>query len=142
MGYQLDRSDPVPDFVCSGLRGQFAAEAVTVGPTKEGGAVVPPPPLGTSEAEWSYLREYMPIKFGSALFSKLHRAYWERPNVAGKPLVFAVEDFSSPASMTHTRPALNIYLYGYEHDWERDADGKLAIIPGKIETHQWGEKEI
>ena len=142
MGYQLDRSDPVPDFVCSGLRGQFAIEAATVGPTKEGGAVVPPPPLDTSEAEWSYLREYMPIKFGSALFSKLRRAYWERPNVAGKPLVFAVEDFSSPASMTRTRSALDIYLYGYEYDWERDADGKLAIIPGKIETHQWGEKEI
>lgn len=142
LGYQLDRSDPVPDFLCSGLRGQFAVEAVTVGPTKEGGRIVPPPPLDTTEDVANYLRNFMPIKFGSALFSKLRKAYWERPNVASKPLVFAVEDFSSPASMTRTRSALDSYLYGYEHDWERDAAGKLNILPRKIETHQWGEKVI
>ena len=142
MGYQLDRSDPVPDFLCSGFHGQFAVEAVTVGPTQEGGVIVPLPPLDTTEAVLNYLRDYMPIKFGSALFSKLQKAYWERPNVAGKPLVFAIEDFSSPASMARTRSALDSYLYGYEHDWELDAAGKLNILPHKIDTHQWGEKVI
>lgn len=83
MGYELDRSDPVPDFLCSGLPGQLAVEAVTVGPTRKGGAVVPPPPLDTPEDMLAYIRQYMPIKFGSALFSKLRRAYWERRTSLG-----------------------------------------------------------
>ena len=44
--------------------------------------------------------------------------------------------------MTRTRSALDSYLYGYEHDWELDAAGKLNILPHKIDTHQWGEKVI
>jgi hypothetical protein len=142
MGYRLNRRDPVPDFLCSGLLGQFAVEAVTVGPTREGGVIVPPPPLDTMEAKLAYTRQYMPIKFGSALFSKLQKSYWERPNVTGKPLLFAIEDFSSPGSMMFTRSALPNYLYGYEHDWERGVDGEVRIIPRKIATHQWGEKVI
>ena len=29
----------------------------------------------------------MPLRFGSALFSKLKKKYWELPHVAGNPLV-------------------------------------------------------
>ncbi len=142
MGYQLDRNVAVPDFLCFGLDGALAVEAVTVGPTQQGGEVVGPPPLTTAEEIETYLRHYMPIKFGSALFSKLKKAYWQRPNVTGKPLLFAVEDFSSAASMTHSRAALERYVYGYEHDWHFDALGSLVIMPQKIETHSWGDKEI
>ena len=142
MDYELDRSTPVPDFLCSGIRGEVAVEAVTVGPTREGGVVVPPPPLDTAEDRLRFLRHYMPIKFGSALFSKLQKSYWKRENVAGKPLLFAIEDFSSPASMIRTRSALDCYLYGYDHDWEHDGAGTLKILPRRIETHKWGEKVI
>jgi hypothetical protein len=142
MEYQLDRSVSVPDFLCAGLRGKFSVEAVTVGPTVGKEGVVAPPPLTSPESIRAYLRNYMPIKFGSALFSKLQKVYWERSNVAGKPLLFAIEDFSSPASMTHSRSALETYLYGYEYEWEHDAAGILRITPRKIEIHQWGEKTI
>lgn len=84
----------------------------------------------------------MPIKFGSALFSKLQKAYWNLPNVAGKPFLFAIEDFSSPASLTYSRAAFEHYVFGYEHDWYFDDHGSLIIIPQKIETHSWAGKEI
>jgi hypothetical protein len=143
MEYQLDRATAVPDFLCTGLCGQFAAEAVTVGPSRaKGGAVIPPPRLDSPEALHLYNRHYMPIRFGGALFTKLQRAYWGHRHVAGKPFVLAIADFSSPGSMIRSRSGIETYLYGYAYDWEHDAAGKLHITPRKIETHQWGEKVI
>lgn len=84
----------------------------------------------------------MPIKFGSPLTSKLARRYWELPHAAGMPLLFAIQDFSAQRSMLRSRSAFEVYIYGYVHDWERDSDGKLKIIPRKIESHQWGTKQI
>lgn len=140
MGYELDRRHAVPDFSLKSFSAQVAVEAVTVGASPLGQMV--PPDLSLPEGRMAYLREYMPIKFGSALFSKLRKRYWEKPNIAGRPLVFAIEDFSSPGSMVHTRSALDVYLYGYDHDSFRDADGRLVITPRRLETHQWGEKVI
>lgn len=143
-GFELDRSDPVPDFVCSGLRGSFTMEAVTVGPTRKGGTVVPPPVRATSEDQLRFLKDYMPIKFGSALFSKLAKRYWERPNVAGQPFVLAVADFSEPGSMIHTRSALERYLYGIEVEASPEArsDGSIEWVTKVIETHSFEDKTI
>ncbi|MET4209070.1 hypothetical protein [Bradyrhizobium sp. LA2.1] len=134
--YSLSRVHAVPDFCCSGMLGELYIEAVTVGPTVRDGKVVPPPPMDTPE----YVKEYMPIKFGSALFSKLKKEYWKQPHVAGKPFVFAIADFSAPRSMVHSQPALPRYLFGYEHTGALDDQGKLVVSPVRIETHQWGDK--
>jgi len=142
IGYELDRTDPVPDFSASNLAGAFALEAVTVGPTRANGAIVPSPPMDTAEQQHAYLKEYMPIKFGSALYSKLGKEYWKRPNVAGKPFLLAIADFSSPGSMIHTRSALELYLYGVEHEGRHDENGKLIITPRRVAEHRWGEKVI
>lgn len=142
LGFVFDRTNAMPDFVCSGLAGSFSAEAVTVGPTREGGKIVPPPPRRTAEEQLAYLKHYMPIKFGSPLFAKLGKRYWEREHVAGNPFALAIADFSSPGSMIHTASALEVYLYGYEHDSERDADGRLIIKPRRIEEHRFGAKAI
>lgn len=117
-------------------------EAVTVGPTRINGAIVPPPLTDTPEQQRAYLKEYMPIKFGSALYSKLGKEYWKRPNVAGKPFLLAIADFSSPGSMIHTRSALELYLYGIEHEGQHDESGKLIISPRRVAEHRWGEKVI
>jgi hypothetical protein len=98
--------------------------------------------VGTLEEVRAFQREYMPVKFGSALTSKLAKHYWERPNAAGKPLLFAIQDFSAPLSMLITRSALPVYLYGYDHDWAHDESGKLHITPRKISEHRWGGKVI
>jgi hypothetical protein len=141
-GFRLDRSEAIPDFSCDGLAGTFTAEAVTVGPTRKGNAIVPPPPFDTPEAQRVYLREYLPIKFGSSLTSKLARRYWERPNVEGAPFVLAIADFSSPGSMMHSGSALERYLYGYDHQAERDAKGRLTIGRRRIGEHRFGDKVI
>lgn len=143
MGYRIARIHAVPDFTCVGVLGEFAVEAMTVNPTRDkSGAIVSPPSRESSDELRTFLREYMPIKFGSTLTSKLVKRYWERPHVAGKPLLFAIQDFSAPASMVFTRSALPIYLYGYDYDWEHDAAGQLQISPRKLTTHRWGGKEI
>ena len=141
-GLELDRSDPIPDFHCSGLQGSMTIEAVTVGPTRKGRDIVPPPPISTEEERLAYVRQYMPIKFGSALYSKLQKNYWLRPSVVDKPFVLAIADFSSPGSMMRSGSALETYLYGYEHHTRREADGRLTILPRKVETHSWEGKTI
>ncbi|HEV7254143.1 MAG TPA: hypothetical protein VGN97_13750 [Mesorhizobium sp.] len=138
--YELPRDHAVPDFCCSSILGELYVEAVTVGPTFKDGAVAPPPPFDTPEDLEHYVKQYMPIKFGSALFSKLKKKYWEQPHVAGKPFVFAIADFSAPMSMVHSQPALERYLFGFEHTGSLDDKGKLVITPVRIETHQWGDK--
>src|SRR5712692_6932629 len=78
MGYLIKRIHAVPDFVCDGALGTLAVEAMTVNPTQgRTGAGVPPPPLGTAEEQRAFVSEYMPIKFGSTLTSKLAKKYWE-----------------------------------------------------------------
>ena len=143
MGYAVRRVAPAPDFTCAGLPGEFCVEATTVGPTRDRfGSMVPPPPIDTTEAIREFRREYMPIKYGSALTSKLKKRYWEKAHVGNKPLLFAIADFHAPMSMLYTRSALHVYLYGYDHDWHHDVHGKLQINPRKITRHQWGDKVI
>ena len=143
MEYHLDRTHRVPDFTCNGVLGEFNVEAMTVNPTEhKGGGLIPQPPRNTEKEKRDFLREYMPIKFGSTLTSKLAKEYWKEPHVAGKPFLFAIQDFSARGSMVYTRSALPIYLYGYEFDWTYGNDGLLKIIPRKIAEHRWGTKVI
>jgi hypothetical protein len=143
MNYGIEREHAVPDFVCTNPLATFGVEATTVNPSQDAsGAPLPEPPLNTPEEMQAYLTGYMPIKFGSALTSKLAKKYWEQPHLASLPFVLAIQDFSAPQSMTRTRSAFEQYIYGYAHDWERDAEGKLIIRPRKIGTHRWGPKEV
>lgn len=143
MGYRIERVHAVPDFACVGIMGEFTVEAMTVNPTKtRDGSITPTPPHDTPEQVRSFLRDYMPIKFGSILTSKLAKNYWDRPNVKNKPLLFAIQDFSAVGSMVFTRSALPLYLYGYDYDWQHDNNDRLTIPPSRIEKHRWGAKEI
>lgn len=142
LGFVFDTAHAVPDFIGQSLFGQIAVEAVTVGPTRQGAQIVPPPPLETEEDREAYLEHYMPIKFGSPLFSKLRKKYWEKEQIAGMPLVFAVADFSSPGSMIYTRSALERYLYGYSYEATHDAQGKPIGKRTKIAEHRWGDKVV
>ncbi|PLW78499.1 hypothetical protein [Cohaesibacter celericrescens] len=142
LGFSLDTAHAVPDFIGTSLFGSIAIEAVTAGPTRRGAEIVPPPPVETEEQMDAYLRDYMPIKFGSPLFSKLRKKYWEQKQIAGMPLVFAIADFSSPGSMIYTRSALERYLYGFSFDTVRDEQGKTVAKPVKIIEHRWEDKVV
>jgi hypothetical protein len=140
--YSLNRQHSVPDFCCSGLLGKLFIEAVTVGPTQRDGKAIPPPRVETPEEIDLYMKEYMPIKFGSALFSKLKKKYWKQTHVAGAPLVLAIADFSAQMSMVRTQSALQRYLFGYHYANSIDNKGNLTILPERIEQHRWENKTI
>ncbi|WP_425258145.1 hypothetical protein ACPOLB_21800 [Rubrivivax sp. RP6-9] len=84
----------------------------------------------------------MPIRYAGPLTAKLGKKYWEKENVKGLPLAFAIQDFHAPNSMVTSRTALPVYLYGVVWDWAKDADGKLVITPKKVERHVWGQKTV
>ena len=84
----------------------------------------------------------MPIKFGSALYSKLQKRYWEQPHVVDKPIVFAIQDFHFPRSMTWSEPSLAPYLYARQYSALYDENGNLTISPHTVREHRWGDKVI
>ncbi len=143
LGFTFDRTEPAPDFVSWSLVGSVAVEAVTVNPTKDKkGALVPSPSVETKEELRRFLSDYMPIKFGSALYSKLCKEYWSKEHIQGLPFVLAVQDFSAPPEVAGTRSALQRYVYGFENNVEEKSTGELVITPRRIESHQWGQKTI
>lgn len=142
-GYTLDRNQAIPDFNAKGLLGELCIEATTVNPTRNKfGGIVPPPEAKNQEEFLEILHNYLPIKFAGPLTAKLGKGYWKRENAQGQPLVLAVQDFSSSMSMTMSRAALPVYLYGYIHDCEHQLDGKPEATPQKVTSHRWGAKEI
>lgn len=148
LGLYVGKEYEAPDFeVRRGGRRAFV-EAVIVGPSPND----PPldiqqdglPNLRSPEEIRDLLKTRMPIRFGSALYSKLGRKkpYWELEHVKGNPLIFAVADFHENQSMTWTSPALLEYLYGVTHDFVFDETGNLVITPLKIDTHEYEGKTI
>jgi hypothetical protein len=141
-----------PDFHCSAPGVDFCVEATTAAPSHSGVLVEHPMPK-TREETAKFLDDYMPMKYGSALYSKLMQTnkagehYWEREVGRDKPFLLAIADFHLPAqnkelgSMTYTQSALWQYLYGSRVYWEMEGD-LLVIKPEKIGAHRYGGKEI
>lgn len=148
MGLFVNKEHEAPDFEVRRRKEKVFIEAVIVGPSPKDPPVERDefgmPELRTPEAVRELLKTRMPIRFGSALYSKLSRAkpYWELEHVKGHPLVFAVADFHEDQSMTWTSPALLEYLYGVTHDFMFDGAGQLVISPLKIEKHEYNGKVI
>ncbi|MDP2388371.1 MAG: hypothetical protein Q8M29_18505 [Bacteroidota bacterium] len=154
-GFTIDNNFQAPDYVLTYFGCPCSIEAVTVNPSKD---FDEPPPKNPRE---SYLlsRDYMPIKFGSSLFSKLQKKYWEKEHVKGKPFIIAIHDFHMAASMdnlgsmTWSRNALIDYLYGIRMKSSIDKDGKIVMevkqtesgvepITEEIISHTWKNKTI
>lgn len=134
----IDRGVAAPDYLCQKHGKAIFLEAVTVNPTQGGGIFQASP---ETEADREKLADYAAIKFGSALFSKLAKHYWELEHVKGKPLVFAIADFHQPHSMLWTHPALWQYLYGMKAEQKATEAGSEPIFR-RIEEHTYGEKRI
>lgn len=148
MGLFVNKEHEAPDFEVHRGEKKVFIEAVIVGPSPKD------PPLDRDESGMPQIRPVeemrellksrVPIRFGSALYSKFSRPkpYWGLEHVKGHPLVFAVADFHEDQSMTWTSPALLEYLYGVTHDFSFDKAGQLVISPSKIETHEYNGKVI
>lgn len=134
----IDRKFTAPDYLCERYGRTVFLEAVTVNPTQGDGNIQPSP---ETEASRERLASYAAIKFGSALFSKLSKRYWELNHVRGMPLVFAIADFHQPHSMLWTHPFLWQYLYGIRVDEQQGKEGS-EVSYGHIMEHTFDEKRI
>jgi hypothetical protein len=138
-GCSLDRSHNAPDFVCDHYGLEFCIEAVTVNPSQVG--LDPNPPTDPAQVR-QYNEQFMPIRYGGALLTKLRKKYWEKPHVKDKPLVLAIQDFHQPMSMTWSHAGLPIYLYGHRHIPSRNDQSQLVVTPVPVERHTWGTRSI
>ena len=84
----------------------------------------------------------LPIKFGSPLFSKLKKKYWELEHCKNIPIVIAIEAFHENNSLVYSDHGIAQYLYGLKDTHRRDQQGKLIIEYERIEEHRVGEKTI
>jgi len=126
LGYAFDRSIEAPDFFCIGLPGKFFVEATSVNPSN--------PPVNLADmTRDEYYRDYVPKKFGSALYSKLKKRYWEKEHVKGFPLVIAIQDFHEFQSMSWSLYALSEFLFGARNIKRRREDGRVESVTEKIE---------
>jgi hypothetical protein len=140
--FVFDRAYAAPDFLCEGLIQDIFVEAVTVNPSRSGSIVTEPPVPTAREEIIQYLKHYMPIKWGSALTSKLAKRYWTLPHVGRRPIVLAIQDFHVPRSMTFTHSTLPPYLYGLEFSAYYDSTGDLQVKGERIHDHVWKGKRI
>lgn len=135
LGYAFDRNHQAPDLFCVGLEGRFFVEATTVNPSN--------PPVNLADmTRDEYYFNYVPLKFGSALHSKLNKKYWELKHVKGFPLVFAIQDFHEWQSMSWSLYALSEYLYGSRTVRQLSDSGKIKSVNQVIEFYQKGDREI
>jgi hypothetical protein len=142
-GFTLDEKRAVPDYIATKATRTVFIEAVTVNPTQAKAADVAEAAAGTLTG-WDLFSHRMhnvyPLKFGSPLFSKMQKKYWEQEHVRGQPFIIAIEDFHDTGSMVWTGPALELYLYGYNYLWYRKVSGELVVVPGEFEMHKGAKK--
>ena len=140
----FDRNQNAPDYIVKKYGYSVAIEAMIVGRKVNNPArYFKLDPKDVLKVD--VLKEHenaMPIRFGSSLYSKLQKRYWELPQIESLPLIFAIADFHDDQSMVWSSTALINYLYGVKHDYHHDENGKLIISPISIETHRVGNKVI
>jgi hypothetical protein len=142
--FEMDRRYDRPDFMLSKYGEKVAVEAVTVGRKNNHPKYIH---LNHREYFRKLLSEKeddnaMAIKFGSPLFSKLNKKYWNLDYLKGIPFIIAIADFHEDYSMTWSHGSLTKYLYGYDHKYYFNKKGELVITPKKIESHIHGSKNI
>lgn len=135
-GLLIENNYPAPDFEVSYFGYKLFIEAVTVNPSSNPKRPDLPPPQTHEEIE-ERLNDFMPIKFGSSLYSKICKKYWEKEHVKGNPLILAIHDYHNDNAMTWSRTALSEYLYGVR---ARIVNGEPSVE--KIDKHTWNDKEI
>ncbi|WBO22511.1 hypothetical protein [Sphingomonas abietis] len=94
LGFEVAHSHAVPDLCLDKGGTRIFIEAVTAnGPDPMTSAMASGAPDGPPEDFWRVVEEELPLKFGSPLYSKMKKRYWEAPHVAGHPFVLALADF-------------------------------------------------
>ena len=131
--FSFERNYESPDFMVEKLAHRIAIEAVIVGrKTPVSKDYEPKEPEEIEEI----MKNEMPLMFGSALFDKIKKKYWEKPHVKGLPFVIAIADFHDTMSMTWSFNALLEYLYGYRYPYTHDEKGNVIISPERFANYK------
>ncbi|NQX46950.1 glycosaminoglycan attachment protein [Paenibacillus tritici] len=144
-GYKLNRDYDRPDFIVERDGYKVAIEATTVNSTVDRKQIMDGKKAHrdlTLEELYEKLRNELPIKFGSPLFSKLNKKYWELNHCKDIPLVLAIEAFHEEDSLSFTSNALIQYLYGIRHELHIDEEGRDSVNKSDINEHRSGNKVI
>lgn len=142
--YEIERDHSNPDFIVVRDGCRVALEATTVNPATSGALSK----AGTKicdlsgDALLAYQKHELSIRFGSPLFSKLNRRYWELDHCRGFPLVFAIQAFHDEEALSFSDSALSRYLYGLEQMGTWSEGGDLVISTDPIEEHSVEGKTI
>jgi hypothetical protein len=131
LGFDIDQSHPQPDLLLEARGVRWAIEATTANPSPDAKRAAPE---GDAD-RLPYQREELPVLLSRRLESKLRWRYWERPHVAGLPLVFALQSFLTDDGLHFSDIALADLLFGLRTTGARREDGTLDIITTPIETH-------
>jgi hypothetical protein len=135
-GYTISRSQPNPDFIVS-LDGVVCAVEATTANPRPGEKIVPiheRRELSPEEALQRVEHE-LPIRFGSPLFSKLKKRYWELRHCRDLPFVIAVEAFHDADSLFFSNSPLGNYLYGLKSFPRWTEEGELYLEHSEIKQH-------
>lgn len=122
-GFDVERLER-PDFFAARQGVELALEATTSNPTQGREIEID---VGSEDGLRWLMEQYMPVKYGSALYSKLRERYWEEERVQGRPFVLAIQSFAVDGSLTFSSSSLGLYLYGRRPEWFHDAAGRLHI---------------
>lgn len=129
--FSFKRNYNAPDYMIEKFNKEIAVEAVIVGRKTKLEKIEFP----SQQEVKKKLENEIPLLYGSALFDKMKKRYWEKEHVKGKPFVIAIADFHDTMSMTWTFNSLSDYLYGYSYEHSFDKKGKLIIKPVKIANY-------
>jgi hypothetical protein len=143
-GFQVDRTHSNPDFLITHDGITVAVEATTVNASTSGAVAIFGKKIAdlTEEKRKEYGANELPIRLGSALFSKLKQRYWELPHCAGLPFVIAIEAFHDTGSLEFSDSSLAGYLYGLRQSASWNDKGELIIKSEVVAAHRLGNKTI
>jgi hypothetical protein len=143
-GYSIKLGHPNPDFLVSRGGITVGVEATTVNPPTSGTLAS----LGRKVSELSpeelqdYIDNELAIRFGSPLFSKLQKKYWELEHCRDLPFVIAIEAFHDKESLVFTDDSLRKYVYGISQTASWNRSGTLGIEAAPVKDHKIGDKVI
>ena len=89
-----------------------------------------------------YAREELPLSFGSAIYSKMKKEYWKKPQCIDRPFVIAIQAFHDERSLHFSDNPLLEYAYATRQTAGWSKDGDLMLNNAKVETHTLGEKSV
>lgn len=143
-GHEINRTHDRPDFIVRKGGVSAAIEAVTANPppsrTYRPYRIEPEEVPTTEEEMLRELKDEPAIRFGSPLYSKMRKRYWELPHVAGLPFILAIETFHD-GGLRNSSDTLSQYLFGVDHRHSFDEDGMLVVNADSIDRHV-GSKTI